>query len=155
MTSDRRGFDYALEPVCRITGWKIDDLGRDLANHNRKAAAQQAQVDALAAGFAAARAQVIRQRLAESLLDIDAQRLAHAYMQHVQKQLVQERAQLLAMQEERDKVRASLLEARRFADSLERGRQEAAGEHDLAVARQGYLDADDNWMQRLHWRKSQ
>jgi hypothetical protein len=155
MSGDRRGFEYALEPVCSITAWKIDELGRELARHNIEVAAQQQQVDALAAGFGAARMRVIEQRRAQALIDIDAQRVAHAYMLHVQNQLTMHSAQLRIMQQQRDEVRDRLIEERRFADSLERDKEAAAGEHDLAVARRGYLDADDNWMQRLHWRKSQ
>jgi hypothetical protein len=155
MTRDRRGFTYALEAVRSMTAWDIDEIANELATLNAAASAQQKKVDGLSASLAAARAQVIAQRQVQAILDIDAQRLAHAYMLLVQQHLQLESAQLRTVLGERDATYTRLIEARKFADSLDRDKESAADEHDQKMVKQGYQQSDDNWLQRLHWRKSQ
>jgi hypothetical protein len=154
MTRDRRGFQYALDPVRSVTGWKIDELTLDLARRQGEADTQQRRVDALNSDFGAARARLMAQRQSQALLDIGAERGAHAYLIQLQQLLAGESARLRELRDTCDEVRTALLEARRFADSLERDRDAALAGHDLAVARRGFVDADDNWMQRQHGRKS-
>jgi flagellar biosynthesis chaperone FliJ len=154
MTHDRRGFQYALDPVRSLTGWKVDELTLELAQRQAAVDAQQRRVDALAADFKAARMRLMAQRQAQAVLDVGAERGAHAYLVRVQTMLAAESAALGSLQARRDETRTALLEARRRADSLERDRDAALAEHDLATARRTFVDADDNWMQRQHWRKS-
>ena len=154
MTRDRRGFQYALDPVRSVTGWKIDELTLDMARCQAEADAQQRRVDALDGDFRAGRARLMAQRTSQALLDIGAERGAHDWLIRLQQQLAAETARLRELQAACEEVRSALLEARRFADSLERDRDAALAEHDLGVARKGFVDADDNWMQRQHWRKS-
>lgn len=153
MTRDRRGFHYALDPVRSVTGWKIDELTLELARRQGELDACRRKADALDAEFSAARARLMAQRAAAALLDVAAERSAHAYLRSVGQQLAAATAELQAVQQQYDEVRAALLEARRFADSLERDRDSALAEHDLGVARRAFADADDHWMQRQHWRK--
>jgi flagellar biosynthesis chaperone FliJ len=154
MTRDRRGFQYALDPVRSVTGWKIDELTLDLARCQVEVDTQQRRVDALDGNFRAGRARLMAQRASQALLDIGAERSAHDWLIQLQQQLAAEAARLRELQQACEEVRGALLEARRFADSLERDRDAALAEHDRGVARKGFVDADDNWSQRQHWRKS-
>ena len=154
MTRDRRGFQYALDGVRSLTGWKVDELTLDLARSQGEVDVQQGRVDALAAEFRAARTRLMGQRQVHAILDIGAEHGAHVYLVRVQQALAGESAQLRVLQEQADTVRAALLEARRFADSLERDRESALAEHDLTAARLYFADADDSWMQRQHGRKT-
>jgi hypothetical protein len=154
MTRDRRGFQYALDPVRSVTGWKIDELTLDLARHQGEVDTQQRRVEVLQGDFGAARTRLMTQRQSQALLDIGAERSTHHYLVQLQQQLAIETARLRELQDACDEVRSALLEARRFADSLERDRDAALAEHDLGIARKGFVDADDNWMQGQHWRKS-
>jgi hypothetical protein len=154
MTRDRRGFTYALEPVRTKTAWEIDQIAGDLARLNAAVNVQQGKVDALAASFAAARSDAIAQRQVQAVMQIDAQRVGHAYMLHVQERLQRETVELRATLHERETVYTQLVEARRFADSLDRNKEAAADEHDQKMVKQGYQQSDDSWLQRLHWRKS-
>jgi len=154
MTRDRRGFNYALDPVCRLTEWEMTDIGRALSALNNDVAAQQKKVDALADCFAAARTEVIGQRQQNAILNIDAQRLAHSYMLQVQRQLQAEAGSLRQIEEERDTVLGNLNRVRKFADSLDQNKQKAAAEYDREMAKKEYQQTDDNWLQRMHWRKT-
>lgn len=154
MTRDRRGFRYALDPVRSVTGWKVDELTLDLARRQEEHDACRQGVDRLAGEFGAARTRVLAQRALGARLDVAAQRSAHAYLQEVQARLAAASAELDELRRQCDAVRAELLEARRYADSLDRDREAALAEHDLGVARRGFVDADDDWMQRQHWRTS-
>ena len=154
MTRDRRGFRYALDPVRSVTGWKVDGLMLDLARHQESHDACRQGVDRLAAEFAAARTRVLAQRALNARLDVAAQRSAHAYLLQVQARLAVASAELEELRRQCDGVRAELLEARRYADSLDRDRDAALVDHDLASARRGFVVADDDWMQRQHWRKT-
>jgi hypothetical protein len=152
MTRDRRGFRYALDGVRSVTGWKIDELTLELALRQGDSDAQQGRVDALAGEFRTARTQLLARRQAQALLDIGAERGAYAYLVRLQQTLAAASNELRRLQELRDETRAALLEARRFADSLERDREAALAEHDLAMARRQFADADDHWMQRQYGR---
>ena len=152
MTGDRRGFRYALDGVRSVTGWKIDELTLELAQRQGDADEQQGRVDALAAEFRMARTQLLARREAQALLDIGAERGAHAYLIRLQQSLAAASTELRTLRARCDETRAALLEARRFADSLERDRDAALADHDLALARRLFADADDNWLQRQHWR---
>ena len=154
MSRDRRGFDYALEPMRSITEWDMNDVARELAAHNAAVDAQQEKVNQLSNSFAAARSDVLLQRQTQATLNIDAQRLAHGYMAQVQQQLATENAQLHEMQQERDDTLARLNALRKFADSLDRNKETAAEEYDQKIVKQNYLQSDDSWLQRLHWRKT-
>lgn len=152
MTRDRRGFQYALEPVRSLTEWEMNDVARALASINAATDTQQNRVNNLSLCFASARSEVIVQRQNQASLDIDAQRLAHAYMLQVQQQLVTENEKLRHMQRERDETFVRLNDMRKFADSLDRDKESAAEEHDQKVAKQSYQQADDSWLQRFHWK---
>lgn len=155
MTRDRRGFHYPLEPVRNMTEWELNDMTRELAAQNEAAAAQQYLVKHLSDCLATARANVIAQRQAQALLDIHAQRLAHAYMVQVQEKLVTENEKLRHLQKERDDTFKKLNELRKFAESLDRNKESALEEHDRNMVKQAYQQADDSWVQRIHWRKKQ
>lgn len=155
MTRDRRGFTYALEAVRSMTAWNIDEIANELAARSDAARVQQEKVNTLSANFAAARTQVIAQRQAQALLDIGAQRLAHAYMLQVQQLLQKENAQLKTVLDERDATYTRLVDARKFAESLDRDKETAVDEHDRKMVKHSYQQSDDIWLQRLHWRKSQ
>jgi hypothetical protein len=152
MTRDRRGFRYALDGVRSVTGWKIDELTLELAQRQGEADAQQARVDALTNEFRTARTGLLARRGSQALLDVGAERGAYAYLVRLQQTLAAAAGELRALNARCDETRAALLEARRFADSLERDREAALAEHDLAMARRLFADADDNWMQRQHGR---
>ncbi|RSZ56290.1 hypothetical protein HF313_22255 [Massilia atriviolacea] len=154
MSGDRRGFAYALEPVRSMTAWEIDEIASDLAVLNQAARVLQQACDTLAGQFAAVRADIIAQRQAQAALDIGGQRRAHDYMLQVQLQLQAKLVELRAAEEERDAMYLRLIDARKFAESLDRDREAQAGEHDQKVAKQGYQLSDDNWLQRIHWRKN-
>jgi hypothetical protein len=154
MTRDRRGFQYALDPVRSVTGWKIDELTLELARRQGEADVQQRRVHALDGDFKSGRARLMAQRQSQAVLDVGAERGAHAYLIQLQQLLASESGRLRELEDASEETRTALLEARRFADSLERDRDTALAEHDLGVARKGFVDADDNWMQRQHWRKS-
>ncbi|WP_332879671.1 hypothetical protein [Massilia sp. S19_KUP03_FR1] len=154
MTRDRRGFEYALDGVRRLTGWKVDELTLDLARSQGEVALQQGRVDALDRELRAASTRLMGQRQVDAILDIGAERSAHVYLIRVQQALGSESAQLRILQEQMETVRAALLESRRFADSLDRDRDSALAEHDLTVARLYFAAADDSWMQRQHGRKT-
>lgn len=155
MTRDRRGFRYALQPVLSMTSWEVDQVARELSAHNAAVGTQQAMVGQLAAALGAARDNVMRQRLSSGRLEIEAQRNAHAYMLQLQQRLLVERAALVELERERDAVHARFVEARKLADGLERDKEAAAAEHDLAVAKREYQQSDDNWLQRQHGRIAQ
>jgi hypothetical protein len=152
MTRDRRGFRYALDGVRSATGWKIDELTLELAQRQGEADAQQGRVDGLASEFRTARTQLLARRQAQALLDIGAERGVYAYLVRLQQTLAAASNELRTLQARRDETREALLEARRFADSLERDREAALAEHDLAIARRQFADADDNWLQRQYGR---
>jgi hypothetical protein len=154
MTRDRRGFEYALEPMRSVTEWDVNDTARALATQNAAADSQQDKVDNLSNSFAEARADVIAQRQLQTWLDIGAQRLAHAYMAQVQNKLVMENAQLRELEHERDETMTRLTTLRKFAESLDRNKEAAVEEYDRNVVKQSYQQADDSWLQRLHWRKT-
>lgn len=154
MTGDRRGFDYALEPMRSVTEWDMNDVARELAAQNTALHSQQGKTDQLSNSLALARAEVIQQRQVQAVLNIDAQRLAHAYMLQVQQQLIIENAQLRSMQQERDETIVRLNGLRKFADSLDRNKEAAAEEYDQKIVKQGYQQVDDSWLQRMHWRKT-
>lgn len=153
MSRDRRGFNYALEPVRSMTQWDIDAIACELAERNQAVAQQQRLVDGLAANFGAARAAVIAQRQNQAVLDIGAQRVAHGYMLQVQHQLQAGQIELGTLNEARDATWARLVEARKFADSLDRDKEAAAAEHDQRVTKQEYQQSDDNWLMRQHGSK--
>ncbi len=155
MTRDRRGFQYALQPVLSMTSWEVDQIAHELAGHNALVREQEAKVGQLAAALGAARDAVLQQRQDSARLDIDAQRNAHAYMLQVQQLLLAERATLRELEQERDAVHARFVEARKLADGLERDKEAAAAEHDAAVAKRSYQQSDDNWLQRQHGRNPQ
>lgn len=155
MTRDRRGFRYALQPVLSMTSWQVDQIAHELAGHNAAVRQQEAKVGQLAGALGAARDAVMLQRQSAARLDIDAQRNAHAYMLQVQQLLLLERAALRELEQERDAVHARFVEARQLADGLERDKETAAAEHDLAVAKRDYQQSDDSWLQRQHWRNPQ
>lgn len=148
MTRDRRGFNYALDGVRSVTRWKIDALTLELAERQGEADDQQRRVDALTGEFRTGRTQLLARREDRATLDIGAERGAHAYLVRLQQAIAAATAELRTLHERCDETRAALLEARRFADSLERDRDAALAEHDLALARRLFADADDNWMQR-------
>lgn len=152
MTRDRRGFQYALEPVRSLTEWELNDIARALASLNANTNTQQDRVNGLSHCFAAARSDVIIQRQSQRSLDIDAQRVAHAYMMQVQQQLVTENEKLRQLQRDRDEMFAQLNEKRKFADSLDRNKESVAEEYDRNLAKLAYAQADDSWLQRLHWK---
>jgi hypothetical protein len=154
MTRDRRGFSYALEPVRSMTAWEIDAIAAELAPLNAAAAQARQKVDLLAASFDAARFDAIAQRGPQAVLDIAAQRRAHGFMLQVQRRLREETAALHQAEEERDAAHQRLVQARKFAESLDRDKEAQAGEHDQQVAKQDYQLSDDNWLQRIHWRKT-
>ncbi|MES2933118.1 MAG: hypothetical protein V4805_06490 [Pseudomonadota bacterium] len=154
MSRDRRGFDYALEPMRSVTEWEMNDVGRALAGQNAAAAIQENTVNQLLHSFAAARSDVLLQRQMHPVLNIDAQRVAHAYMVQVQQQLVSENAQLHILQQERDETFATLNSLRKFADNLDRNKEMAAKEYDQQIVKQVYQQSDDSWLQRLHWREN-
>ena len=153
MTRDRRGFAYALEPVRSVTAWNIDELARELVRHHALAAELEREADGLAAALGAARAQALAQRANHLRLDVGAQRLAHVYMVQVQQQLVAAQLKRDEARAERDRVQEQLTQARRFGDSLERDRDNALAEHDSHMAKLGYRQTDDIWLQRLHWKE--
>lgn len=155
MTRDRRGFQYALQPVLSMTSWEVDQIAHELASHNALVREQEVQVGQLAATLGAARNAVLHQRQDAARLDIDAQRNAHAYMLQVQNLLLAARATLRELERERDAVHARFVEARKLADGLERDKEAAAAEHDVAVAKRSYQQSDDNWLQRQHGRNPQ
>ncbi len=155
MTRDRRGFRYVLQPVLSMTSWEVDQIAHELASHNALVREQEAKVGQLAGALGAARDAVMQQRQSAARLDIDAQRNAHAYMLQVQQLLLVERAALRELEQERDAVHARFVEARKLADGLERDKEAAAAEHDMAVAKRDYQQSDDNWLQRQHWRNPQ
>lgn len=155
MSVDRRGFVYALEPVRSLTAWEIDEIAAELAPLNAEAAAAAQRSAQLQGQFAAARAEVMQQRSGQAALDISGERRAHEYMVQVQRML---QLALIAQREAedaRDAVYKRLVEARKRAESLDKDKEHHAGEHDQKVAKQGYQESDDNWLQRIHWRKSQ
>lgn len=152
MTRDRRGFRYALDGVRSVTGWKIDELTLELAQRQGEADAQQGRVDTLADEFAAARTGLLDRRAGQAPLDVGAERGAHAYLVRLQQTHAAALAELRILRARCDETRAALLDARRLADSLERDREAALAEHDLAMTRRLYADADDNWIQRQHGR---
>lgn len=154
MSRDRRGFEYALEPMRSITEWDMNDVARELAAQNAAVDAQQEKVTQLSDTLDAARSEVILQRQMQALLSIDTQRVAHAYMAQVHRKLVTENVQLQGMQQERNDTFERLNGLRKFADSLDRNKESAAEEYDQKIVKQAYLQADDSWLQRLHWRKS-
>ena len=154
MTRDRRGFDYALEPVRSMTEWDMNDVARELGVQNAAADAQQGKVDRLTASFAAARTEVLKQRQSQALLNIDAQRRAHAYMAQVQQHLTEQSAELRSLQQQCDETIVRLNGLRKFADGLDRNKEAAAAEYDQKIEKQGYQLSDDSWLQRLHWRKT-
>jgi hypothetical protein len=153
MSRDRRGFTYALEPVRSMTAWDIDRIALELAEHNAAVSTQQSRFDQLCARLADARARVIAQRESQALLDIDAQRNAHGFMRQLQLLLLKAQAELLTAQQTRDATLERLVQARKFADSLDRNKETAAAEHDARVAKATYQEADDNWLQRQHGRQ--
>ena len=153
MTRDRRGFHYALEPVRSMTEWELNDMARELSALNAAVAAAQMLVDGLSESLATARSNVLAQRETQALLDINAQRVAHAYMVQVQEKLVTEKEQLRNTQQERDAAFDRLNDLRKFAESLDRNKESAIKDHDQKMVKQTYQQADDSWVQRLHWRK--
>jgi hypothetical protein len=154
MTADRRGFDYALEPVRSLTAWSMNDLVQELAALNAAVHERQHAVDQSTQNVVAARADLLRQRQQQALLDIAAQRRAHAYLDHVQHRLTQETTELQSAHDQRDAVLTQLHRLRKFADGLDRDKAAVAVEHDQKIAREQFLQADESWMQRMHWRKS-
>jgi uncharacterized protein YdiU (UPF0061 family) len=153
MSGERQGFRYPLEPLRNLTQWNLDDLARELATLNSAIDTQKEQVQLLTGKFASARDEVISQRQAQTLLNINAQRLAHAYLTQVQRQLAKEREQLRGMLKQRDEMFARLNELRKFSESLSRDRETAVEEYDQKIVKQGYEEADESWLQRLNWRK--
>ncbi len=152
MSGDRRGFHYALEPMRSLAEWDIDALAQECAALTAACERQQWRVDQLQAALTAARGEVAAQRAALAVLHIDAQRRAHAYMGHTQSLLAREQIQLDLDRAASDDGHARLTQARKFADSLDRDKESAAVRHDDQLRRQAYLEADDNWLQRLHWK---
>lgn len=152
MSRDRRGFTYALEPVRSMTAWEIDEIALELAAHNAALDKQQKETDQLGASLAEARARVAGQRQAQALLDIGAQRIAHAYMQQVQQLLLAAQVALRELKDARDATWARLVDARKFADSLDRDKDAAGEQHDQRVVKHEYQQSDDNWLQRQHGR---
>lgn len=154
MTRDRRGFAYPLEPMSRMTDWQILDTGTQLADASEQVEMQQATVERLQAEFAAARAKILEQRQHDRLLDISGQKMAHSYIQQIQQRLATERATLGKLRAARDRIAAAMQQLRKLADSLEEHRTELEREHDQAIAKRHYQEADENWLQRTHWRKN-
>lgn len=152
MSRDRRGFSYPLEPVRSMTAWEIDAIALELAAHNAALDKQQKETDQLRASLAEARARVAGQRQPLALLDIGAQRIAHAYMLQVQQQLLAAQVALSEKTEARDEAWSRLVVARKFADSLDRDKDEAGRQHDQRVVKHEYQQSDDNWLQRQHGR---
>ncbi|WP_374358257.1 hypothetical protein [Chitinimonas sp.] len=154
MSRDRRGFHYALEPVRSKTGWELDQAISELARINQAQAAQARQLDTLHQGYAQARAAAQAQRVQNAALHIDAQRLAYGYMSQLKQQLVMAQQQLSELEQEQTEAMDQLNRLRRFADNLDRHRDEAGREHDLHLAKQASLQADDAWLQRNYRKKT-
>lgn len=154
MTKDRRGFQYALEPVLKMTEWEMNDLFQELAEHNAKVNEQQLIVDDLNSLIASARIELLKQRLDKAVINIDAQRLAHNYMQQMQSRQQQASLQLQEVIQARVEVQKKLNEVRKFVDSLEKNKETIGSEFDQETAKKEYQLSDDNWLQRMHWRKT-
>jgi hypothetical protein len=153
MTTERKGFTYPLEPVRSLTDWNVNDLGRELAAINRTIDEQRSQLDASSAQFAAARAEVMRQRDTQLLLNVGTQRVAHNYLIEVQRQLQAHKQRLQEMMMQREELFTRLTELRKFSESLDRNRESLVEEHDRKIVKQSYEQADESWLQRLKWRK--
>ncbi|MFZ6765892.1 hypothetical protein ACO0LM_02320 [Undibacterium sp. Di26W] len=154
MTKDRRGFHYALDPVLKKTEWEMNDLFQDLAEHNAKVNQQQLKVDSLDQAIASARMELMKQRQHAAIINIDAQRMAHNYLLQIQRQQKEESIQLQELIATRDEVQLKLNEVRKFVDNLEKNKEAVGNEFDQDAAKKEYQLSDDNWLQRMHWRKS-
>ncbi|MFZ6756293.1 hypothetical protein ACO0K9_03670 [Undibacterium sp. Ji50W] len=154
MTKDRRGFHYALDPVLKKTEWEMNDLFQDLAEHNAKVNQQQLKVDSLDQAIASARMDLMKQRQHAAIINIDAQRMAHNYMLQIQRQQKEESIQLREFVVTRDEAQLKLNEVRKFVDNLEKNKEVVGNEFDQEAAKKEYQLSDDNWLQRMHWRKS-
>jgi hypothetical protein len=155
MSRDRRGFNYALEPVRSLTGWDLNDKLRELSELNAAVDAQQQNVDTLASHLAAARTEILRLRHADRPLDIVAQRNAHAFLAQVDRQLTLARQALAESLRKQEAAMAEIKRLRRFADNLDRHKDEAGQAHDQQQALRAFLQADDAWLQRTQRRKAQ
>jgi chromosome segregation ATPase len=152
MTRGRRGFHYALDPVRSLTEWELNDIVRELADLNAEVNAQQSEVKRLSAAFDSTRSQAMQQMQSRDALDIQAQRLAHAYMLELKRQLLTANGKLREKQQERDTVLEKLTQLRKYADNLDQDKDSECKKFDDKAARQGYVEADDNWLQRTHWK---
>jgi hypothetical protein len=148
MTIDRRGFEYALEPVRTYTDWDITNASLDLARQNNLVNAQHRIVNQLSDSLHIVQSRVTAQRQTHSLIDISAQRLAHAYMVQLQTSIAKENATLEKIKTERDEIELKLSSLRKFAESLNQDRKTALAAHDLSVNKLVMQVADDNWLQQ-------
>lgn len=154
MTRDRRGFEYALEPLRNVTDWDMTDAAVELAAQNVEVNSQQNKVTKLSTSLSLARSEVISQRQYQTVLHINVQRLAHAYMLQIQKTLILATRQLTNIEKERDKTLYRLNELRKLAESLDRNKEQAVEEYDQSMTKLMAQQADDNWLQRLHQKKA-
>lgn len=154
MARDSRGFRYVLEPLRRLTEWRLNDTAVALAQANSAADRQRRRVDDLSSQLSSASAELLALRRPQAPLDIQAQRVAHAYLAQVQHQLRMEAETLRSAQRDREAAFERWQKTQRLANSLDDDREAAVARHDAELAKQAYRQADELWLQRLHWRKN-
>lgn len=149
MSADRRGFHYALAPVLHLTAWQTNELAHAYAQLQQALRRQQGVVDDLQQALAVVNA---TPTAPGARIDIHDQQRKHLYLKQLQQALLKHQAELAVVQQAHDSGYAQMMESRKLGDCLERDQQAAARDHDAAMQRRGYIEADDAWQQRTQWR---
>lgn len=151
MITDRRGFDYQLEPLRQQAAWRLEALqlqlgavARQLGALNEEMQSLQRHNAALANWARPAAMKLLDPTLAHRNLAylVDAARRAGV----LQEQIAcseQEQARL------RDACRAQQLKL----DAIERHHDECLHAHGLEEDRRSAVAADEDWLARLQWRR--
>jgi hypothetical protein len=152
MSEDRRGFVYPLEPVRLQAQWHLDELQRELAASSARLATLRGDSATLTSRHGA----LAREARAAATQPIDPARALQrlAYLGDLQRRL----AALAEETTEAQAGHATLLQraaaARVKLDTIERDSERALREHAQDRARANAVAADQDWLARSEWRRT-
>lgn len=138
-------FRYPLEPVCLAQQWEHDaDLG-ELAACNARVGAQEAVIATLSGQLAGAAQQWAALTAGASGLALERLALLSRYGSEQAQRREQAQRTLTTLEQERDAVRARVLQSRRRLDGFGKHRATLAAAFVQARLVAEGKDADDQW----------
>jgi hypothetical protein len=147
-----RGFAYALAPLQGKCDWELQELLFEMSRLHGDIACQQARVDAVENRFRDAQAALAGQQTYPSVIHIDRQILARAYIMTLGEQVAHARQALVQLVQELDQMSSNFHRLQQFSDGLVEHRDQNAKHFGQALQKAEIVVADDDWLRAIHWR---